>query len=129
MFRRLVKNERGQSILEFALVAPLLLILMVGIFDFGRVYSTYLNMNMATQEAARIGSLGASDAEIRQMAQDKSVVDPALLEVDIDPSEGEGRKSGDYLHVQLTYPVEFFTPFVSQVGDWEITTATTIRVE
>ena len=39
MLRRILKNEKGQSIVEFALVVPILLTLLCGIIDFGWIYS------------------------------------------------------------------------------------------
>ncbi|MEA2629208.1 MAG: TadE-like protein, partial [Chloroflexota bacterium] len=38
---------------EFALVAPLLLVLLFGIVDFGRVVYTYVTINQAVNEGVR----------------------------------------------------------------------------
>ena len=40
---------------EFALVAPLLLLLLFGIVDFGRVIYIYVTLNQAVNEGARTG--------------------------------------------------------------------------
>jgi hypothetical protein len=45
--------QRSQSMVEFALVAPLLLLLMFGIVDFGRVIYAYVTINQAVNEAVR----------------------------------------------------------------------------
>ena len=47
-------GQRSQSMVEFALVAPLLLLLMFGIIDFGRVIYTYVTLNQAVNEGARV---------------------------------------------------------------------------
>jgi len=44
--------ERGQSLVEFALVLPMLLILLLGIADFGRVFAAGITMEAATRNAA-----------------------------------------------------------------------------
>jgi hypothetical protein len=52
-------NERGQSVVEFALVLPILVFLMVGIIDLARVYTTMLSVESAAREAADYGSFGS----------------------------------------------------------------------
>ncbi len=46
----------GQGIVEFALVIPILLTLMFGIFEFGRAFWIYSAVTSASREAARYGS-------------------------------------------------------------------------
>lgn len=48
------RGERGIELLEFALVLPLLLVLLVGIFDFGTAFALRQKMTNAAREAARI---------------------------------------------------------------------------
>jgi hypothetical protein len=45
--------QRSQSMVEFALVAPLLLVLLFGIVDFGRVIYVYVTINQAVNEGVR----------------------------------------------------------------------------
>jgi Flp pilus assembly protein TadG len=49
-----VRNQRSQSMVEFAIVAPLLLLLIFGMVDFGRVIYTYITLNQAVNEAVRV---------------------------------------------------------------------------
>jgi TadE-like protein len=48
------RGQRSQSMVEFALVAPLLLLLLFGIVDFGRVIYTYVTLSQAVNEGARV---------------------------------------------------------------------------
>jgi len=57
LLRRLKKNDRGASLIEFAIVAPLLIVLFMGIIEFGWVYNGYITLNGATREGARIASI------------------------------------------------------------------------
>jgi Flp pilus assembly protein TadG len=47
------RKSRGQAMVEFALLASLLFLLVMGIFDFGRAVSVYINIAEAAHEGAR----------------------------------------------------------------------------
>jgi len=46
-------GRRGQSLVEFALVMPVLLIILLGIFDFARAWSAHQTITAAAREGAR----------------------------------------------------------------------------
>jgi Flp pilus assembly protein TadG len=48
--------RRGQALVEFALILPLLVILLLGIFQLGFLYSTHLGIINSTREGARYGA-------------------------------------------------------------------------
>jgi Flp pilus assembly protein TadG len=58
--RRLYSNERGQALLETALVLPIMLLVAVGIFEFGRAFQTWQILTNAAREGARIAVLPSS---------------------------------------------------------------------
>jgi Flp pilus assembly protein TadG len=60
--RRLGSAE-GSQLLEFALTAPLLLVLVIGIMDFGRAYNLKQKLNNAVREGARYAANQFSDPE------------------------------------------------------------------
>jgi hypothetical protein len=49
---RRARTERGQSFVEFALVLPMLLVLLLGIADFGRVFSAGITVEALSRNAA-----------------------------------------------------------------------------
>jgi hypothetical protein len=53
---KLSRKDRGQGMVEFALVLPLLMTLMVGIIEVGRLFFTYSSVAVASREAARYAS-------------------------------------------------------------------------
>ena len=56
------RGQRGQSLVEFALVAPLLLLVIFGTIEFCFLYQTIDTVNFAAREGARVGAvLGPSD--------------------------------------------------------------------
>lgn len=54
------KSERGQAVVEFALVLPLLLVLLLGILDFGWIFVNQYQAEKAAASAARYGSLNVN---------------------------------------------------------------------
>jgi hypothetical protein len=49
------RHHRGQTLVEFALILPILILLLMGIFDFGRAVYAYNTISNAAREAVRVG--------------------------------------------------------------------------
>ena len=65
LYRRLA-CEKGAELIEFALVFPLLLLVMFGIMDFGLLFQRYEAVTNAAREGARIAVLpGYAQADIQ----------------------------------------------------------------
>jgi Flp pilus assembly protein TadG len=61
------RSARGAELIEFAIVVPLLLLLLAGIFDFGMMFRTFEAVTNAAREGARVGVLpGYADADIQE---------------------------------------------------------------
>lgn len=52
----LIRGERANQLVELAVVLPILLVLVVGIFDFGQAFTLKQQLNNIAREAARLGS-------------------------------------------------------------------------
>jgi Flp pilus assembly protein TadG len=59
--RGLATNTRASQIVEFAVALPLLLVLAVGIFDFGSAFNMKQKLTNAAREAARLGASSATN--------------------------------------------------------------------
>jgi hypothetical protein len=55
------KRSRGQGLVEFALILPLLLLILLGIFEFGRAFFIYSNLFNAAREGTRYGMTNPRD--------------------------------------------------------------------
>jgi Flp pilus assembly protein TadG len=82
---RFLKNRRGATAVEFALILPFFLSMIFGLIEFGRAMWIRNTMQYAVEEAARYGSIsGASSADISTYAQGKVlVIDPSTITFDV----------------------------------------------
>ena len=55
-----LRDERGQAIVEFAIVASMLLVLLLGIAQFGIAFNHYLTLTDAVRTGARQGAVSRS---------------------------------------------------------------------
>jgi Flp pilus assembly protein TadG len=56
-----IHNQHGQSMIEFALILPVLVLVIAGIFDLGRAFYSSITITNAAREGARYGTLRAND--------------------------------------------------------------------
>lgn len=124
-----MKSEKGQSLVEFALVIPILVMLILGIVDFGRIYHVYLTLDHAGREAARAASIGKDDTTIKSVAvNDATSIKLTSDKVAISP--GGTRSPGSNVTITITYPVDFLTPVIGQIiGTFNLKNITVMRVE
>jgi len=113
LFRRL-KSERGNAILETAMTLPLVLLVSVSTFEFGRAYQTWQVLTNAAREGARVAVLpnpvaGAPEARVRQYMTSGQLPNAASATVIVDQtatvSYGAGTASASI--VTVNYPFQF----------------------
>ena len=121
--KRELAEERGVAVVEFALVAPLLLILVFGIIDLGRAYSTLNQLAASAREGARFAAVlpnpssSSAEAQVRQTVKQFSLrqlggppVRDDQIAVTLDQSVGT-------VTVAIrAYPFQLVTPLVGVVG-------------
>lgn len=106
------RDEGGATAVEFALIAPLLVLLLVGVVELGRVYHAQVTVTAAAREGAREMAV-RNDAALaldRVMAASGSLV-PALAvgQVTIEPGTCS---PGLDVTVEIAYPVPLVTGLI-----------------
>ncbi|MFS0689339.1 TadE family protein [Sporosarcina sp. 179-K 8C2 HS] len=126
-----MKSQRGQALVETALILPILLILLFGLTDLGRVFHAYLTLDHAGREAARVAAVGADDGKINEKIElATSSLNQDKLKKDIDPKPKANRTSGKDVTITLKYSIDLLTPFISYMtGPIELENKTVMRVE
>jgi Flp pilus assembly protein TadG len=126
-----LKNQKGQSLVEFAILLPILLLLLMGILEFGIMLNSYLTVNNSAREGARLGIVAGSNLEISELITNISpTLDTDNLIVNITPSEGN-RKSGGTLTVEVLYDYQVTIPIISNIlsGVVVLKAQTSMRIE
>ena len=111
---RLNSRERGSAMVETAIVLPILLVLMVGIFEVGRAYETWQVLTNAAREGARMavmpsGSVPTTTALIRQYMADGQLTKSAsaVVVVNRTASINVNGNAVSASAVTVDYPFEF----------------------
>lgn len=106
------RDERGAAAVEFAIVVPVLLLLVVGIAEFGRAYSTAAVLSGAAREGARTMALQNSTSAARTAAQGAATgLTLSSSQIAISPSACPAAGSGTttLMTVTITYPMPFLS--------------------
>lgn len=126
------KRKDGQSLVEIALVLPVLLLILTGIIDFGMLFNNYLIVGNASREGARSAAVGSTDEQIRTVVYNvASTLDSSRLTITITPDQTTGRTTGDSVAVTVEYEYNMITPIIAAIvpGPIELRTDTTMRCE
>ena len=62
------EDRRGQTLVEFALILPVFILVLVGIFDFGRAIYAYNTISNASREAVRLAIVDQNVPNIQAKA-------------------------------------------------------------
>jgi len=132
LISKLKKSPRGQSLVEMALVIPILIIVLFGILEFGRIFHSYLVITHAAREGARFGVISKDVDQIKQKVRDTSGgINLQLGDIDVNPSANDNLTTGVPLTVTVDYEVELFTPVLADIlpNPVPLSASSTMRVE
>ena len=106
-----MKGEKGAALLEAAITVPIILLISVGIFEFGRAYQTWQVLSNAAREGARMAVFTASTdadvtARVRNYMQAGSLPNYATANVTVQRSIAlTGSDTGS--SIVIDYPFQF----------------------
>ena len=138
------RDERGQALAEFALIMPILFLLIAGIMGFGRAWNLQQVVVDAAREGARVAvvqdaSMAPADSALG-VAAVSHIINTRLHNAAVDTTTatitiaGNWRRTGDSMYVAVNVPYSF--PLLSVLMDWatgspnfNLHSATTMRNE
>jgi Flp pilus assembly protein TadG len=138
-----IKSENGAAVVEFAVVVPLLLILVFGIIEFGILIYNKAMITNASREGAREGILFRDDRSGLE-TDIQNTINTYLSDYLIsfgtptpptwisDPADVTTLHSGDHLTITVEYDYDFLLVpgFIETIGpSLKLSAATTLRAE
>src|SRR3954453_22281705 len=115
-----LRDERGASAVEFAFIVPLLILLVLGIAEFGHAFQVQGTLSAAAREGVRAMALRNDPVDARGVARNAaSSLDPGVTDTQIKiqivgstattcPTIGAGNTA---VRLTITYPMPFLTGF------------------
>lgn len=103
-----MNDQRGQALVEFALVLPVLLVLALAIAQIAELGIARLALEQGAAEGARIGALTNDDELIRSsVSAAVAPLDPAKVGITVDPAARDRgpEPRGGLLRVTLRYAI------------------------
>jgi Flp pilus assembly protein TadG len=125
-------GARGQSLVEFALVLPILLILLLGILDFGRAVAAYNGVSNAARTGVRVAIVNQDETAIEDAVAAETI---AFGDADVtfnDNAEGDPDCPEIGCVVAVTVSTEYIpaTPIFSQlVGSITVSSESRMPIE
>jgi Flp pilus assembly protein TadG len=105
-------RDRGAAAVEFALLLPLLLLIVFGIIDVGRALNAQITLAEAAREGARLAATGQPAVVARTQA---AAVGQANVSVTVTYCQPGAGPEAD-AEVQVSTPFSFVTPIAALLG-------------
>jgi Flp pilus assembly protein TadG len=133
VLKRSTKNQQGQAVVEFAVILPVLLLVLFSILQFGIVFNNYIQVTAAAREGARkaavsrgLGAAGAKSAAITAAKGAAPGLDQSKLTITF--PNNPSFTAGTDVVVKVTYPYSI-NILGKVVGSGNLSSSTTMRVE
>jgi Flp pilus assembly protein TadG len=115
MTTRRLHGERGATAVEFAFIVPLLIVLVLGIAEFGRAFQVSGQLSAAAREGVRVMALQNDPAAARDAVRNAApALDPAVTNAQITITPASCPVNGATnatVRLTVTYPHPFITDF------------------
>jgi Flp pilus assembly protein TadG len=131
-----IRSEKGAALIEAAITVPIILLISVGIFEFGRAYQTQQVLVNASREGARLAVIdGTTDDQVRARVNDyltggglKTLTADKIV-INRNAAVTGTTISGSTVEVQ--YPFEFMVlnPVVKLIAPTDSTTGAPITIK
>ena len=105
MIVRRLKSRRGQTLIEFAFVLPIILVLFFALVDFGIAIDRRITLQHAVREGARYAAVHSDTNDIRQLTVDQA--QGIIEQCDVTVTYPDGTNPGDSVRIQADFTWTF----------------------
>ncbi|MBI4788575.1 MAG: pilus assembly protein [Chloroflexi bacterium] len=125
--------DKGQSVVELALLLPVLLLILLGALDLGRAFATYVAITNGSREGARYGASNPTDTTGigNYVAQEISGATASIACYkfgDNSPVACASVSTGDRIQVTVTMPFNFLTLYLFRLPSISMSNFTTMAI-
>jgi Flp pilus assembly protein TadG len=128
----------GQSLVELALLLPILILIMAGALDLARVYDAYTSITNASREGARYGAANPTDNSGIASAVNRELTSTGISGVTVSeacstysantPVDCGVANTGDRITVSVSYPFRFVTGLIIGLSSISMSNSATMPV-
>jgi Flp pilus assembly protein TadG len=141
------KRDSGQDLVEYAIVFPVLMLMLLGVFDFGRIIYSHNAISNLAREGARFAVVPARRDDVQDVTENcpgnnpivqdvcsRALALPGTLTVTISQEDATGQPDPDVVYVEVAYSGAFLTGLIREMaspygGPLTLRAAATMRLE
>jgi Flp pilus assembly protein TadG len=107
------RGQRGQELIEYAIVLPVLLLLLLGILQFALVFLSYNTLADAARQGARYGVITRSSGAI-DLVESKNAALDVTNAAGLNGVVATAAQIGDTVQVKVTYSMNLMIPWIAR---------------
>ena len=121
MSNRFMKNQRGSALIETAITIPIVLLVSIAVFEFGRAYQTWQVLTNAAREGARVAVIaGTTDQQVSDTVQNYlttgRLTNPGAASININRTVPFGESTASSVTVNLPFSFIVLNPVARLVS-------------
>ena len=108
-------GEKGQALVEFALLVPIFLLLLFAIIDFGMGFYSWITVTNGAREGARLGAVLATQQQIEDRVYQTVSLPNESTQMTVTVTNAQGQP-GESVVVKVDYDYDLITPLAGIVS-------------
>ncbi|MCH8025995.1 MAG: pilus assembly protein [Chloroflexi bacterium] len=111
------RGDRGQALVELAMIAPVLIIIMLGVIDYGRIYFAYVSVTNGARNGADYAAIGPTEAadtagiKAAALTDTSDLLDQSATNPDVAVVTANDSQGSLYADVTMTYTFTTLFPW------------------